>query len=409
MKFLAYIFKKNMREKIKNLSRKKTYWLSVAIVGTVIGITIQFANAWVAPGNNPPAADVNAPVLTNGNQNVTVNNLTVSGSITLGGEARNTWGYAPGAKTFTDTSVLWTVPAGVSTVHAQIWGGGGGGAMGRLSGQNLANGATNPCKLLTTGGGGAAGGYVYVDIPVVGGEKLRIVAGKGGDGSDVGLASSGDIIYAIGGSGGLSSVSRENGTVLAKATGGRGGQDSNYFGGRSGCYGNFMAASSSLPVPQAGQGTSYVAGGQVINATDENKGSNPKYAGWENYWTGRTLLVGEYFLGRQYNLDNYLPGGEPITNSLFPVNKYGAGGDGKKWGSFAEWECNMPAGCDSEGYCWPGEMVDAGYWFSDPKFFQDYHNNYDKNWDAAISCAISTPGTLSSSIAGQNGAVILTW
>ena len=50
---------------MKNKKNKKiAYWLSVMVVGVALGLTLQFASAWVGPPPNPPNQNVGAPINT---------------------------------------------------------------------------------------------------------------------------------------------------------------------------------------------------------------------------------------------------------------------------------------------------------------------------------------------------------
>lgn len=112
-----------------------------------------------------------------------------------------------GFQTFTQTTTF-QVPAGITQLYVQLWGGGGGGG-------------SNRCGL--PGGGGGSGGYVSATIAVVPGEQLELIIGNGGapdqtnGGCNCGcdpnglpggvtkitrLGSSTDILIATGGGGG---------------------------------------------------------------------------------------------------------------------------------------------------------------------------------------------------------------
>jgi hypothetical protein len=67
----------------------------------------------------------------------------------------------------------WTVPAGVSKIYVEGWGGGGGGRI-YFSGTTFIN--------LIEGNGGAAGSFGYRIMEVTQGEVYSIVVGKGGAG-----------------------------------------------------------------------------------------------------------------------------------------------------------------------------------------------------------------------------------
>ena len=61
-----------MVKKLKNISKKNSYWASVIIVGIVVGISIQFARAgFTPPPDVPNDAAVSAPILTSGGQIIT--------------------------------------------------------------------------------------------------------------------------------------------------------------------------------------------------------------------------------------------------------------------------------------------------------------------------------------------------
>jgi hypothetical protein len=86
----------------------------------------------------------------------------------------------------------WTVPAGVTKIKVQLWGGGGGG-----------------CK----DAGGGSGGYMTATIPVTPGDVLPYVSGagglgattSGGTGGNTTIAAAGVTFFALGGTGAQSS------------------------------------------------------------------------------------------------------------------------------------------------------------------------------------------------------------
>ncbi len=47
---------------MQNVSRKVTYWLKVVSLGLILGLGLQFAQAWVAPTAAPPGGNVAGPV-----------------------------------------------------------------------------------------------------------------------------------------------------------------------------------------------------------------------------------------------------------------------------------------------------------------------------------------------------------
>ena len=107
-------------------------------------------------------------------------------------------GYAQTTTTIT-SSGTWDVPAGVTSIQVEAWGGGGGGT-------------GVPTTASRSGGGGSGGCYVkHTTIAVTAGERLTITVGAGG------TAGSGSATAAT--DGGFSSVARTS-TTLIKAGGG---------------------------------------------------------------------------------------------------------------------------------------------------------------------------------------------
>jgi RHS repeat-associated protein len=154
----------------------------------------------------------------------------------------------------------YTVPAGVSSLTVQLWGGGGGGGW--------ASGAS-PCPYscwTTTGGGGGGGGYTTQTVPVVPGESLTVTVGAGGavdqngGSSTVVSAASVTGILAKGGGGG-------NG-----ATGGSGGSATNSNGTTT--YAGGSGGSSSGTSAGGGGGGSSAGSGSAGNNGANNSTSN---------------------------------------------------------------------------------------------------------------------------------------
>ncbi|KKQ44207.1 MAG: hypothetical protein US63_C0031G0007 [Candidatus Moranbacteria bacterium GW2011_GWC2_37_8] len=312
--------------------------MSIAIVGIVVGLSIQFAGAWTAPGSAAPNGDVTAPVLTNGNQDVTIKNLVVTDSIKLGGVKRNIWpqAYEPGIRdNFTvGTTTNWEVPYGVNKLHIEAWGGGGGGAMGRYS-QGLW--WTNHLTI-TSGGSGASGAYVRADMPVKAGEILKITVGNGGAGS-ARLDHATPSIYSIGGGGTYTTVEQiQNGSYVAvlTANGGLGGYDHDDWynvGGYILCdTANSRVraakglASSSLPGADLKNGKdgnycimgeSYFSDGYWSDGTQDND--------WQPIWTAGSWSPANVSRG-------YIASPGAIQGLDAPFGAYGDGGRGAAWG-----------------------------------------------------------------------------
>lgn len=308
-----------MKKKLKKISKKSAYLLNIAIVGMVVGLSIQFVRAWAPPTTSAPGNDVNAPVLTNGNQdvnakNVTVSELIVTGGIKLGGVRKNAWPqtYEPGSKSdFTvGTSTAWTVPYGVNRVHIEAWGGGGGGAAGRFD--------SAPAYFVNamTGSAGGSGGYVRADLTgLKSGDTLIIGVGKGGAG---GLHSNSTSPYTNfpGGTGGTSFVSF-NGTYVVTANGGLGGYDANDYDNRS----DMLYCSTRGGYAAGGVASSTIPGANLVN------GKNASYCVTnQSKW-----MIGDYWSPVSLTAPGMAsPGG---VTGLDTGAIYGQGGAGVGWGS----------------------------------------------------------------------------
>ena len=112
------------------------------------------------------------------------------------------------------SSNSFTVPAGVTSITVQAWGGGG------------AGGGSNNAIGLTARGGAGGGAYATANITVTPGDNLAVVVGGGGTGVPAGTGSTGGfstiagfetIIYAAGGAGGTRNTT--GGTPIGGAGG----------------------------------------------------------------------------------------------------------------------------------------------------------------------------------------------
>lgn len=56
--------KKATKTKEKRLYHKLAFWLGVLVLGTIVGISIQFSRAWVEPNNGPTYNNIAAPINT---------------------------------------------------------------------------------------------------------------------------------------------------------------------------------------------------------------------------------------------------------------------------------------------------------------------------------------------------------
>jgi hypothetical protein len=60
--------------------RSATYWLRVISLGLVVGISIQFVQAWTAPTSAPPAGNVSGPLTTGDAAQIKTGNLALNTS-----------------------------------------------------------------------------------------------------------------------------------------------------------------------------------------------------------------------------------------------------------------------------------------------------------------------------------------
>ncbi len=179
----------------------------------------------------------------------------------------------------TPGTTTWTVPAGVNSIRAQVFGAGGGGA----------GGSTGSCGQFCAGGGGGGGGYVDVTLTVTPGQTYSVLVGTGGNGgagNNVNPASPGldgtqskfgTSYIANGGHGapannispynqpgGGGTASAPTGTVASGNTGVAGQNQSPYQGGAGG----YSGAGSSYTYGKGGKGgNGFSQAGNGINGT----------------------------------------------------------------------------------------------------------------------------------------------
>lgn len=162
---------------------------------------------------------------------------------------------------------LWTVPAGVTRICAEVYGAGGGGS----------NGASAPGTVVY---GGGSGGYAKASIPVTPGDSVTIIVGTGGSpgsgtfsascsgtaGGNTNIITGAYTVAGAGGGGGLA--------VGYGAANGAGGAISGHQVGRQGApgFGEFGGSTPFVGFNPAG--TTYGGGGGCGLA-----GNGPAYAG----------------------------------------------------------------------------------------------------------------------------------
>lgn len=165
-----------------------------------------------------------AAVSNGGNSNAAVLNFTIP----QGAAGSGTGGFN-GVQEFTQSGSF-TVPAGITHIFVEMWGGGGGGGAGGFAisepgsfGQYVDRTSGSPIAYCsgTSGFGCGAGGYTRGVAAVTPGAVYTITVGAtGAPGTPPGNVDTG---MGAGGNGGDSEITDSSGTVLIKAGGGQGG------------------------------------------------------------------------------------------------------------------------------------------------------------------------------------------
>lgn len=73
---------------MQNISQGLAYWLKVVSLGLVVGLGLQFTQAWVAPTAAPPAGNVAGPITTGPNNQVKNGGLGIATNLVVGGSAQ---------------------------------------------------------------------------------------------------------------------------------------------------------------------------------------------------------------------------------------------------------------------------------------------------------------------------------
>lgn len=187
-------------------------------------------------------------------------------------------------ETFTSGTTSWTVPAGVTYITVECWGGGGGG------GAATSNASANPGNQFTSAGGGGKGGmYASTTISVTSGTVYSVVAGAGGAAGNASAGGAGgksaltlggsDLIWASGGNGGgygnnsngagatgyASAAPGGGGIIVFDGGNGAGGQKSTTRqsggGGGGGAGSNGGGTAATNPISGGGSPTGVSTGG----------------------------------------------------------------------------------------------------------------------------------------------------
>ncbi|MDD5490038.1 MAG: hypothetical protein PHP25_05175, partial [Candidatus Moranbacteria bacterium] len=64
--------------------KKFSHWLSVIVIGIVLGVSLQFVRAWTEPTAAPPGGNLGAPINTSGVAQTKAGNLNVNGGMLIG-------------------------------------------------------------------------------------------------------------------------------------------------------------------------------------------------------------------------------------------------------------------------------------------------------------------------------------
>jgi hypothetical protein len=97
-----------MKTKIQKNMKKISYWASVAVVGTVLGFSLQLVQAWSEPGSAAPNGNVGAPINTSSTAQNKTGSFGTSGSFSaVGAVSANQY-------CFNGTNCIssWPVPGG---------------------------------------------------------------------------------------------------------------------------------------------------------------------------------------------------------------------------------------------------------------------------------------------------------
>ncbi len=249
-----------------NLFRKPLFWSNVASLVVVGFVAFGIAHGWTNPTLAPVGGSGAISVDSSGNIGIGTavprQKLDVLGSvratgICIGSDCRGSWPFS-NMQVF-DNSGSWTVPAGVTEIIVEAWGGGAGGTRGYVTDGAVPFGTSG---YVWPGGGSA--GYGKEIITVTPGEILTITVGNGGF--------AGSSLYDLGLLGQPSAVSRgSTNLIVANGGGQNNGPTSIAFGhiggtssattnirGQNGYAGNVFSVGGSAP--NGGSGGVVVSG-----------------------------------------------------------------------------------------------------------------------------------------------------
>jgi len=222
-----------------------------------------------------------------------------------------TWmvGGAWGQTVVVNPTSPWTVPAGVTSIKVEVWGGGGAGG-----------GSYSFSIIISTwygrGGGGGGGAYNVSTFSVTPGQEYTVVIGAGGTGGS----------NADGNPGTASSVSGPGGTVTANGgTGGFRGNLENGSGGAAGSGGTYSGGTGGTSTGNGAGG-----GGGAGNGGNGGAGGNAT-TGAAGAGTIPGGIGGAYRTSDGDGNSGAVPsgGGGGSRSAIWASNTGGAGGAGK--------------------------------------------------------------------------------
>lgn len=166
-----------MRQSSIDFSRKLTYWLEVVSLGMILGLGLQFAQAWTAPTSAPPTSSIAGPITTGNVGQSKLGNLALNTAGTYANALVISNGDIIGPRRF---SVLSTVNSGVyddttsdspySRVDADSFHTNGLG-MGQLFIEGRALDSNSTIQI----GAGLAGGQLPRDVVIGNNDELYVV------------------------------------------------------------------------------------------------------------------------------------------------------------------------------------------------------------------------------------------
>lgn len=136
---------------LQSITEQGTYWLKVISLGLILGLGIQFAQAWTNPTTTAPGSNVSGPITTgSGSQTKASGDVSLSGGgslysggvvaapwLCIGGDCRSAWPVSGGSDNLGNHIATQALNMGANSI---ISGGSNGGAYGAITLQGSKNG-----------------------------------------------------------------------------------------------------------------------------------------------------------------------------------------------------------------------------------------------------------------------------